>query len=69
MSFVDLIPPKYESVSFSRIKQDQQREIERQTSEFIAMGGAVKEIPYGVVCEDENVKRKISEFNAFGDLQ
>lgn len=62
MSFVDLIPPKDDSISFSRIKQDQQKEIERKTSEFIALGGAVKQIPPGECATTEENRPNRNEY-------
>lgn len=62
MSFVDLIPPKEEPTSFSRIKLEQQKEIERQTSEFIAMGRGITFIPSGVCTTAEDNRPNRNEY-------
>lgn len=54
MSLCDLIPPRAsETVNFSRVKYDEQVEIDWQMEQFISAGGLIKEIPRGVCAISE----------------
>lgn len=66
MSLCEEVPQKpSDAVVFSRIKQEEHDEIDRLTSEFIAMGGAIKQIPPGVA---QPLDKSENSTNSFGDL-
>jgi hypothetical protein len=63
MSLCDEVPNlNHEPVVFSRVKKADHDEIDRLTSEFIAMGGGVKEIPYGVCTTTEDNRPNRNEY-------
>jgi hypothetical protein len=64
MSIMDLVPPRNTDANFSRINHELHAEIDQQINNFIACGGAIKEIPLGTVKNNESAPVCINEFNA-----
>lgn len=55
MSLCDEVMPRSsETVNFSRVKYDEQVEIDWQMEQFVAAGGSIKEIPNGVCAISES---------------
>lgn len=63
MSLCEEVPQKpSDAVVFSRIKQEEHDEIDRLTNEFIAMGGAIEQIPAGAGATTEDNRPNRNEY-------